>query len=160
MKIIDNNGKTIFKGGFDSTNLIFDANGTDLSEPDKRIRYIDPDIMTDGEVGDALYKIATSVWDYYNGVNEEKIQFFIDLLTDRFDDDDGYYIQAFCEPCVIDYDKMPHYTADEKRMMEEIQNDMLQDVSNDGGGEWAIFNLQLDDAEKVDLLEALACYAK
>ena len=73
---------------------------------------------------------------------------------------DGYKIQAFCKPVFIDYDKMPNMTVKEKRMMEEIQNDIRKDVSNDGGGEWATFNLQLDDAEKVDLLEALACYAK
>ena len=82
MKIIDNNGKTIFEGGFDSTNLIFDAKDTDLSEPDKRIRYIDPDIIK-SEVGNALYKIATSVWNYYNGVDEEETEFYINVQTDQ-----------------------------------------------------------------------------
>ena len=172
--------KVLWEGKFDASKLDFKDKLTDLRSECKIIRYLDPNLNDTirGDIGSAIYNL-TSEWGWPCSVDEEKTEFYINLMTDQFPD--GYAIQAFCKPCFLDYDAQNKHEQEmwqkkydasndaemkawiKKTMQEELQSnkeckqnqeDFLAEIGVNGG-EWATFDFQLNDAEKIELLELL-----
>lgn len=175
--------KVLWEGKFNSENLDFKDSTTDLGSECKIIRYIDPNLndTMKGEIGSAIYDL-TSKWDWPCGADDEKTEFYINIQPDQFVNGNGYNIQVFCKPCPLDYDiqnnqeqnmwqKKYDASNDEKekamikdfmekdlqsnKECKENQDELLAELGADGG-EWATFDLELTDAEKIELLEYLA----
>lgn len=147
------NRKVLWEGKFDASKLDFKDKFTDLSSECKIIRYLDSNLndARKGDIGSAIYDL-TSEWGWPCSVDEEKTEFYINLMTDQFPD--GYAIQAFCKPCPFNYSINPPKDSLEEECKQN-QEDFLAEIGVDGG-EWANFDLELTDAEKIELLEYLA----
>ena len=184
-KVLDEgkwNRKVLWEGKFDASKLDLRDKFTDLSSECKIIRYLDSNLndTMKGEIGSVIYDLTTE-WEWPCGADTEKTEFYIDVQTDQFFNGKGYAMQAFCKPCFLDYDEQNKHEQDmwqkkydasndaemkawiKKTMQEELQSnkeckqnqeDFLAEIGVDGG-EWANFDLQLTDTEKIELLEYL-----
>ncbi|MGX8701390.1 hypothetical protein [Caproiciproducens sp.] len=138
--------KVLWEGKFDAENLILEDSHNDLGDWLKQVRFDDSNVVTG--ISQALYDFM-SITCGWLGNDDSKTLLFITL---SYKNEVHYGIQAWCKPAILDYDKMPNHDADDNQCKEE-QQDHLDELEENGGYEFATFNLELSDTEKIELLE-------
>lgn len=148
MKIIEND-KIIFEGKFDIGYVNGDDESNFAEGGQVFTRYNDK-VAVNG-LSQVLYSLMSKRGWAGNNDEETKLYIFSDFTNQV-----NYFIQSFCKPSL--------FTAtdfDEEHRAEclEEQEDMLAELKRFGGYEVFTFDLELTDAEKVELLEILMFFA-